>query len=367
MSHIGVIGAGQLGRMLALAGLPLGHQFSFYDPNPLSPARSVGALTVGAFDDVERLLSFVDDCDVVTYEFENVPVSVAEALTERSIVLPNPSALRFSQHRATEKQFLQANGIETAPFVYPVPTVEVLLEAVHQLGGTAILKTCTLGYDGKGQRVIRNEEDAHAAWKDMGEAELILEGVVPFDREVSLIAVRAANGSCYSFPLTENVHRDGILRRSTAHLPSAGYALQQAAAANVHGLMDALHYVGVLTVEFFVVGNRLIANEIAPRVHNSGHWTIDGCYTSQFEAHIRAITGLPLHPIKQHTAATMINIVGSLPDPQEVLNFSGTHLHLYDKAPRRGRKLGHVTICMDDDYERDAVAAQLEACVPWVV
>ncbi len=366
MSHIGIIGGGQLGRMLALAGLPLGHQFSFYDPNPVSPARSVGALTTGPFNDLERLRKFTNGCDVITYEFENVPVAVAEALNAQLPVLPHPKALRFSQHRAEEKKFLQSHGIKTAPFLFPILSIGALLDGVRQLGGTAILKTCTLGYDGKGQQVIRNESDAHLAWDSLGGTELILEGFVPFDREVSLVAVRSADGAFHTFPLTENRHKDGILRRSTARRMVTGQ-MEIEAVSSVHKIMEALNYVGVLAVEFFVEGDNLIANEMAPRVHNSGHWTIDGCHTNQFEAHVRAITGLPVHPVSQHTSCSMINIVGSLPDSRTILELPGTHLHLYDKSPRPGRKLGHVTVSLNDDAELADTVDRLEKAVPWVV
>ncbi len=367
MSKIGVIGGGQLGRMLGLAGLPLGHEFRFYDPSPLSPARHVGGLSVGAFDDFNSLLAFAADCDFITYEFENVPVRAAEMLNNVRPVRPHPSALRVSQHRAAEKQFIRSHGIDTAPFVYPVATLSDLTSGLNDLGGTAVLKTCTLGYDGKGQRLLRTQSDAVSAWGELGDHELILEGFVKFDREVSLIAARTVGGDFYSFPLTENVHRDGILRRSTALLPGAEGRLQAAAEDYVQRLMVALNYVGVLAVEFFVVGDTLVANEMAPRVHNTGHWTIDGAFTSQFEAHIRAISGLPLSPLVQHTSSVMVNIVGDLPNIAAVMKLPGTHLHLYDKAPRAGRKLGHITVCMEDTRELAETTRRLESITPWVV
>jgi 5-(carboxyamino)imidazole ribonucleotide synthase len=327
----------------------------------------VGRLTTGAFDDCDSLLAFAADCDFITYEFENVPVRAAETLNDVRPVMPHPNALRVSQHRAAEKQFIRSHGIDTAPFVYPIATQSDLTNGLNDLGGTAVLKTCTLGYDGKGQRLLRTEADAISAWGELGGHELILEGFVEFDREVSLIAARTVGGDFYSFPLSDNVHRDGILRCSTVLLRHSEGRLQSAAKEYVQRLMVALNYVGVLAVEFFVVGDRLVANEIAPRVHNTGHWTIDGAFTSQFEAHIRAISNMPLAPLVQHTSSVMVNIVGELPNISAVMKLPGTHLHLYDKAPRPGRKLGHVTVCLDDIRALAETTRRLESITPWVV
>ena len=313
---VGVIGGGQLGRMLALAGIPLGLSFRFLDPSPDAPAGGVGELLVGDYDDPELLDRLADGAAVVTYEFENVPVGAAR----RVDAVPSAAALEASQDRLVEKQLFRRLGIPTARIDDEVETFP------------AILKTRRLGYDGKGQRLVET-------WEGPGPHN-VLEERVSFDRELSLLAVRGHDGDTRFWPLVENVHEDGILRVSRA--PAAG-APQAQAEEYGRRLLDELGYVGVLALELFDVGGELLANELAPRVHNTGHWTIEGSATSQFENHLRAILGLPLGSTES-ASSVMLNLIGTVPPAGEVLRIPGAHLHLYGKEPRPGRKLGHVTL-----------------------
>jgi 5-(carboxyamino)imidazole ribonucleotide synthase len=313
---VGVIGGGQLGRMLALAGIPLGLSFRFLDPSPDAPAAEVGELLVGDYDDPELLDRLADGAAAVTYEFENVPVAAAR----RAGAIPAPAALEASQDRLVEKQLFRRLGI-------PTPKLD---DEVDEF--PAILKTRRLGYDGKGQRQVETWEGPDAGH--------VLEERVPFDRELSLLAVRGAEGDTRFYPLVENVHEHGILR--TSRVPAI-HAPQADAEAYATRLLDELGYVGVLALELFDVGGSLLANEFAPRVHNTGHWTIEGARTSQFENHLRAVLGLPLGSTESRPAA-MFNLIGSAPPPADVLAVPGAHLHLYGKEPRPGRKLGHITL-----------------------
>ena len=309
--------------MLGLAGLPLGLQFRFLDPSPAAPAAEVGELIVGAYDDPAGLARLAAGADVVTYEFENVPVEAIRAVAP----LPPPLALELGQDRLVEKQLFQRLGIPTARF-----------GPLAQTGLPALVKSRRLGYDGKGQR--RLESDG-----PVGEHELA-EEIIAFDRELSIIAVRGRDGETRFWPLAENVHRDGVLRVSRA--PAA--AAPQAEAEELVGrLLDELGYVGVIALELFEVGGRLLANEFAPRVHNTGHWTIDGAVTSQFENHVRAILGLPLGSTEAIAASVMVNLIGGVPPLDQLLGLPGAHLHLYGKEPRRGRKLGHLTFVGADE------------------
>jgi len=320
--------------MLALAGIPLGLSFRFLDPSPDAPAGAVGELLVGAYDDPELLDRLADGAAAVTYEFENVPVEAAR----RVGALPAPAALEAAQDRLVEKQLFRRLGIPTARIDDEVETFP------------AILKTRRLGYDGKGQRLVRTRPGT-----DPGH---VLEERVLFDRELSLLAVRGRSGETAFYPLVENVHEDGILRSSRAPAPDAPQAEAERYATR---LLDDLGYVGVLALELFDVGGRLLANELAPRVHNSGHWTIEGAATSQFENHLRAILGWPLGPTTSRGEVTMLNVIGREPDSAAVLAVPDAHLHLYGKAARPGRKLGHVTL-LDATPERvEAVRAALES------
>ena len=344
--------------MLALAGTPLDQRFVFVDPNPDSPASHFGPQIVANYDDEAALEQLAARCDVVTYEFENVPESAARKLTSRVMLHPNAHALATSQDRLVEKQAFQRLGIPTAPF-RPIDDTAALGAAIEALGAPCILKTRRFGYDGKGQRLVRDHAEAEAAFADLGHVPCILEGVVNFDREVSLIATRAIDGSIAFYPLVENHHRGGILRLTLAPAPALADDLQHLAERYVRGLMEELDYVGVVTVEFFQVGSMLVANEFAPRVHNSGHWTIEGAETSQFENHLRAISGLPLGGTRVRGAVAMLNLVGALPAPRDVLDVADAHLHLYGKQPRPNRKVGHVTVLGLSEAERDSKLSRL--------
>ena len=318
MTLVGCIGGGQLGRMLGLAGVPLGLDFRFLDPSPAAPAAAVGELIVGAFDDRTALERLAAGADVVTYEFENVAVAAAAEVE----ALPPARALELGQDRLVEKELFARLGIPTARF-----------GSLEDTGLPAIVKSRRLGYDGKGQRRVE-------ASGEVGEHELA-EELVPFDRELSVIGVRGTDGETRFWPVAENTHRGGILRISRAPAHDA----PQAQAEEILGrLLDDLDYVGVLALELFEVGGRLLANEFAPRVHNTGHWTIEGAVTSQFENHLRAILGLPLGSTEAIGPSVMVNLIGGTPPIDDLLRLPGAHVHLYGKAPRRARKIGHVTL-----------------------
>jgi 5-(carboxyamino)imidazole ribonucleotide synthase len=340
--RIGVLGGGQLGRMLALAGIPLGHTFVFLEPGG-EAVRGLGEVITASADDTAALARLVSQVDIVTYEFENVPVSAAHFVGARRPVHPPPDALGVSQDRLVEKRFFRELGIPTPGFV-PVDKRPALDQAVATLGLPAVLKTRRLGYDGKGQRLLRAPVDLGPAWTALGDVPLVVEAFVPFERELAILAVRAKDGEVAFYPLVENVHRGGILRRSLAPAPDLPPALQRKAEDYARRVLERLRYVGVLAIELFQVGEELLANEMAPRVHNSGHWTIDGAETSQFENHLRAITGMPLGSTAVRGAVGMVNLIGTLPDVTSILAIPAAHLHLYGKAPKPGRKLGHVTL-----------------------
>ena len=346
MKTIGVLGAGQLARMLALAGIPLGFKFLYVDPSHSSPASLLGEQIVAPFEDATALQKLAESSDLITYEFENIPVSVVRKLAQTRSVFPPPIALESSQDRLLEKQFFNQHGIDTAPF-YPVDDLPSLEQAITVLKLPLILKTRRLGYDGKGQFLVKSLEDAITAFKELGQKNIIAEGFVQFDRELSCIAVRGTDGATFFYPLVENFHHQGILRLSLAPALVHNNDLNLQASAQVGRILQALDYVGILAVEFFEKEGKLIANEMAPRVHNSGHWTIEGAETSQFENHIRAVAGLPLGDPKPRGFSAMINIIGSMPDAAKVLQIPGAHLHDYGKEPRAGRKLGHLTIRAD--------------------
>ena len=346
MKTIGVLGAGQLARMLALAGIPLGFKFLYVDPSPSSPASLLGEQIVAPFEDATALQKLAESSDLITYEFENIPVSVVRKLAQTRSVFPPPKALESSQDRLLEKQFFNQHGIATAPF-YPVDDQPSLEQAIAVLKLPLILKTRRLGYDGKGQFLVKSLEDAITAFKELGQKGIIAEGFVQFDRELSCIAVRGIDGATFFYPLVENFHHQGILRLSLAPALVHNTDLNLQASAQVGRILQALDYVGILAVEFFEKEGKLIANEMAPRVHNSGHWTIEGAETSQFENHIRAVAGLPLGDPKPRGFSAMINLIGSMPDATKVLKIPGAHLHDYGKEPRAGRKLGHLTIRAD--------------------
>ncbi len=323
MTLVACIGGGQLGRMLGLAGVPLGLSFRFLDPAADACAGAVGELVVGEYSDPDALARLADGADVVTYEFENVPVESAAGVG----AVPGVAALEQGQDRLHEKELFRSLGIPTARF-----------GDLETTGVPALVKTRRLGYDGKGQR--RAEEI-----QPLAEGELA-EELVPFDRELSIVGVRGRGGETRFWPVGENVHRDGILRVTRA--PAAD-ARQSEAEAICSKLFDALDYVGVLAVELFDVGGRLLANEFAPRVHNTAHWTIDGAVTSQFENHLRAILGLPLGATEALGRSVMVNLIGAVPPLGELAVLPGAHVHVYGKQPRAGRKVGHVTLVDPDE------------------
>jgi 5-(carboxyamino)imidazole ribonucleotide synthase len=356
--RIGILGAGQLGRMLALAGYPLGHSFSFFDVSEGAPCKGLGAITVGSFEDHTALENFAKHCDVVTYEFENVPCDAARHLANFVPVYPPPRALEVSQDRLVEKEFLQGLGVATPRFKAANSEAD-LRDACDTLGLPCMVKTRRLGYDGKGQRMLESEDDIARAWRDLGDSPLIVEGFVPFSRELSVIAVRAQDGTLLTYPLAQNDHRNGILHRSEIPAPDVTPELRSAAHDIAKAVLDDLEYVGVIGIELFHVRGELLANEIAPRVHNSGHATIDGIVTSQFENHIRAITGMPLGSVEPHARAVMFNLIGTIPPLEALSGITNAKLHLYGKSPRPGRKLGHVTLLNPSAQDEQKIEALL--------
>ncbi|MBA3846245.1 MAG: 5-(carboxyamino)imidazole ribonucleotide synthase, partial [Planctomycetes bacterium] len=315
------------------------------------------------YEDLDAVTAFAAAVQVVTFEFENVPEAAARALAARVPVHPPPAALARAQDRVSEKTLFAEHQLAVPPW-RAVDDRAGLARAIAELGAPAVLKTRRMGYDGKGQAVLRTSagDALDAAWRVVGGAPSILEAFVPFEREVSLIGVRAQDGACVFYPLIENVHRNGILHRSLAPAPDAD-ALQRSAEAAMRRILDALAYVGVLTIEFFVHQGRLLGNEMAPRVHNSGHWTIEGAVTSQFENHLRAVVGLPLGSTAVNGVAAMVNLIGTVPPPAEVLAIPGAHLHLYGKSSRPGRKVGHVTVVAADAERLAEPLARVEALV----
>jgi 5-(carboxyamino)imidazole ribonucleotide synthase len=359
--RIGILGGGQLGQMLALAGIPLGHRFVFLDPtvdSPEPPASAVGRLIVGNYDDPAALREFLASVDVVTFEFENVPAAALERIQSMASVpvRPGVEALRTGQDRLFEKTLFREVGLPVPEFACAATAAE-LHEAVARIGTPCVVKSRRMGYDGKGQVVLReaSREAIDAAWASIRPASpgVIVEAFVPFVRELSILAVRGVDGSTAAYPLVENLHEGGILRRSIAPASGVSAAHQRSAETFAFSIMRRLDYVGVLAIEFFeVVANgvpTLWGNEMAPRVHNSGHWTIEGCVCSQFENHIRAIAGQPLGSTDMACgAAVMHNLIGTpRADTEAFLATRGMNLHWYGKEPRPGRKVGHLTLTGD--------------------
>jgi len=373
---VGVLGGGQLGRMLALAGIPLDIRFRFLDHARDACARDVGEMVVGEFDDRDALRRLSAGCDVVTYEFENVPAKSVRVIDEaagRGLCLPGSRSLEVTQDRLSEKRLFEECGAAVVAHE-AVDSREEMRAAAARIGLPAVLKTRRLGYDGKGQVLIRDDRELDQAWNRLesaaGRGGLILERFIAFRREVSMIAARFADGSSAFFPLTENVHRDGILHTSRVRPQDRGSAVERSAEAAVQRVMEALGHVGVLTVEFFETDEGLLANEFAPRVHNSGHWTIEGAEVSQFEMHLRAIGAAPGSSAARAPArisaighAAMVNLVGRVPDVKELLEVRGARVHLYGKEPRAGRKLGHVTIRAESERELEASLARVRHLV----
>ena len=343
---IGILGGGQLGYMLALAGYPLDLHFRFLDPSPQAPVGRIAPRVTAEYNDYEALDKFAHGLTLVTYEFENVPVEAARHLAKHVPVYPPPQALEAAQDRLNEKALFQKLGIPTTEFI-AVDSAAALDAAIRKFGLPCVLKTRRLGYDGKGQWVLRSREDVAALHNNFPATPLILEQFVSFQRELSILAVRGRSGETAYYPLVENHHRGGILRLSLAPAPRLSEKSQREAEAAARRILEALDYVGVLAVELFERDGNLLANEIAPRVHNSGHWTIEGTVSSQFENHLRAVSGLPLGETRTLGHSAMLNLIGEVPDPAELLAVPDAHLHLYGKSPRPGRKVGHVTVRAD--------------------
>jgi 5-(carboxyamino)imidazole ribonucleotide synthase len=358
---IGILGGGQLGYMLALAGYPLGLRFRFLDPSPEAPVGRIAQRVTADFTDQAAMEKFAAGLELVTYEFENVPVAATKFLAERVPVFPSPETLEIAQDRLKEKALFHKLGIATTDFA-AIHNLDSLDAAAAPIGLPAVLKTCRLGYDGKGQWMLRSAADVSRAKGEIAEifrdppnsnaskitsdsAPFILERFIPFIRELSILAVRARHGDIAFYPLVENRHHGGILRLSLAPAPALASALQREAEGIARRILVELDYAGVLAIEFFECQGKLLANEMAPRVHNSGHWTIEGAVTSQFENHLRAVLDFPLGSTMANGFAAMLNLIGETPPTAEILAIPGAHLHLYGKSPRPGRKLGHLTLC----------------------
>ena len=355
---VGIVGGGQLGRMLALAGYPLGLDFLCLDPAADAPAGRVAPLLQGAFTDRRLLARLARHCEVITFDWENVSVSglAAIARRRRARICPPVAALATGQDRVAEKRLFERLRIPTTRWS-AVDSPRQLARALATVGLPGVLKTRRMGYDGKGQAVIRGPEDAAHAWAELGGVPLLYEEYVPFQCEVSIIGARSLCGETAVYPLCGNVHGAGVLRLTRA--PYGPAAWQRRASAYLERVLTHFRYSGILTIEFFVRRGRLIANEMAPRVHNSGHWTIEGAMTSQFENHLRAILGLPLGATQARGFSAMVNLIGERPPRNRLLALTGVHLHDYGKNARPGRKMGHCTIVERTAAARDARARAL--------
>lgn len=393
---VGILGGGQLGRMLALAGIPMGLRFRFLDPDPHAPAADVAEQILAPYDDPAALDKLAASADVVTYEFENVPAAVAQRLEAHAKVHPPALALATLQDRLLEKQLFVECGVAVPEFV-PITTREELLAAAEKLGlndGRAsglVIKSRRMGYDGKGQAVLQSstgilpvQQQIDTIWPDLAQnalhGGLLVERFVNFSRELSLIGVRGRDGATRFYPLVQNHHSRGVLRTSIAPAPGVSAALQQAAEDRARAIMQKLNYVGVLAIEFFESRDAsgapvLLGNEMAPRVHNTGHWTIEGAPVSQFENHLRAILGLPLgetgatdrsseRSVPRGPVSAMVNILGRFPRREDILAIPGAHFHHYGKAERPGRKIGHVTVIAETPESLAAAVERVQAALP---
>lgn len=359
--RIGVLGGGQLGRMLALAGIPMGHTFTFLDPGDGAPMAPVAHQIQADYDDEAALDQLATACDVITWEFENVTAGPLLRLEADGVpVRPGPRSLEHKQDRLDEKLFLRSLGIPTADFE-PATSRAEFDEVLKRLGLPLVVKTRRQGYDGKGQAVMERPDQVEEAWAQLGGQPLLLERKVPFDRELSILAVRDLSGTCRFWPLVENRHHSGILVRSVSPIANDTPQLESQADDYVRRILEAVEHVGVLALELFQVGDKLLANEMAPRVHNSGHWTIEGAATSQFANHVRAITNQPLGSCDTLGFSSMVNLIGTLPNEDALLAVPGASLHLYGKSPAPRRKLGHVTLVSRSVDERSKSLALLES------
>jgi 5-(carboxyamino)imidazole ribonucleotide synthase len=361
-SRVGIVGAGQLGRMLALAGYPLGIRCVFLDRSASSPAAQVAPILTGDLEDADQLAALAACSDVLTFDWENIPGKALAPLEKLTQVRPPRAALEVSQDRMAEKALFSKLGVPVAPHA-AIDSKRQLIRAIRKLGRPGVLKTRRLGYDGKGQFLVRELSQIDEAWAAVGGLGLIYEKFQQFSREVSIVGARSAAGQTVFYPLSANSHGGGILHYSIA--PWANPGLEGRARTYLNRVMNALDYVGVLTIEFFVVKGRLIANEMAPRVHNSGHWTIEGCVTSQFENHLRAICDLPLGSTRALGHTAMINFLGKMPDRERLLAVDGLAFHDYGKEPRPGRKLGHCTILKSRAAQRDSALADALKSIEW--
>jgi 5-(carboxyamino)imidazole ribonucleotide synthase len=353
---VGIVGGGQLARMMALAGYPLGLDFLVLDRDGGTPAAQVAPSLYGEFTDPALLDELARRSEVVTFDWENVPAPSLERIESHVRIAPPRAALAVAQDRLSEKQLFERLRIPTNRHA-AVDSLAGLYAAVAGLGLPGVLKTRRLGYDGKGQAVLRAPADVETAWQQLGGVPLLYEEFVPFDYEVSIIGVRGVRGEMRTWPLNRNLHAGGILRLTRA--PWRAPAIEAAAVRHVRRVMTHFDYRGVLTIEFFVRRGRLVANEMAPRVHNSGHWTIEGSITSQFENHLRAILGLPLGDTAARGHCAMLNLLGAMPDRARLLREKSLFLHDYGKQPRPGRKLGHLTLVEKAAADRDRRAAAL--------
>lgn len=361
MKTIGILGGGQLGMMMAMSALQLGYKCVFLEDAHNAPASLYGKVYTS-----DELSDFIADSDVFTLEFENTPVATANFLaTQKAGIYPPPNALEVAQDRLSEKALFNELGVPTVPY-RSVNSPDELNRACDELGLPLVLKTSRGGYDGKGQFVIKTANDIDTAWDELGKATvggampapLIAEGFICFEREVSLIAVRSKTGEIAYYPLVENTHNNGILAKTVAPALNVEH-LTKDAQNSIAKILEKLNYVGVLTLELFVTPNGLLANEIAPRVHNSGHWTIEGANTSQFENHVRAVLGLPLGGTNIVKPSVMLNVIGKYPDENQLLKIKGVHFHHYHKAERDGRKIGHITVMCDELAQSVAQAEKL--------
>ncbi len=360
---IGVLGAGQLGRMMAISGYPLNHQFGFSGNSHDEPSSLLGHM-FALEDNKDNIESLVAFADVITYESENTDVKVVREISKNIPVYPGEKSLFTTQHRGREKALFDQLDIPCAPYQM-VNSEQDLINAINTIGLPAILKTATEGYDGKGQFLMKNENQISDAWQSMNGVESILEGFVNFKRELSLIAVRGIDNDHKYYPLVENTHHDGILRLTVAPAQDIDPQVQKTAEHYMQTLLDEMNHVGVLTIELFETEDGLVVNEMAPRVHNSGHWSIEGANTSQFENHVRAITGMPLgDTTPTHYFSAMVNIISKIGPTDVALNMPNAHLHLYDKTERDGRKLGHINITANSQTELDASINQLKDFLP---
>jgi 5-(carboxyamino)imidazole ribonucleotide synthase len=357
---IGIVGAGQLGRMLALAGYPLGLDFLFLDPAADAPAGRVAPALHGPFTDSGLLNEMSRRSEVLTFDWENVSVDALRALTGNARICPPVTALAAAQDRVSEKRLFERLKIPTTRW-RAVGSRAQLARAIREVGLPAVLKTRRLGYDGKGQAVVRTQEEAERAWQELGTAPLLYEELIPFDCEVSIIGARSHRGEVAMYALNGNVHSQGILRLTRA--PYGPPRWQKLAENYLSRVLAHFRYTGILTIEFFVRGGKLIANEMAPRVHNSGHWTIEGAVTSQFENHLRAILDLPLGSTQARGFSAMLNLIGTVPPRAQMLGMPGLHVHEYGKQPRPGRKLGHCTVVERTARARDLRARSLLAAL----